>query len=245
MVQKRESFKQTRGKERRGRFDSEAQKEFEATRKQKAMEDWVPKTETGRKVKNGEIGSLEQLFDLGYSIMEPEIVDFLSPGLEEEMVEFAKTTRVVRSGRIFSFRASVLVGNKNGFVGIGSSKDKEKMSAIKKAANDAKLNIVRVHRGCGSWECTCGMQHSVPLKVEGKCASVRIKLRPAPKGVGLVVGENIKNVFRFAGITDVWAESRGSTGTKLNFIKAAVNTLAETSKLKISDQIKKKLEKVM
>lgn len=228
---------------RKRQIDPEAQRDFETTRKEKALEDWVPKTELGKKVKNGEIGSLEQLFDLNLPAMETEIIDALASDMDEELIEFSKTTRVVRSGRIFSFRASVLVGNRNGFVGIGSAKDKEKTAAIRKATNAAKLNLVRVRRGCGSWECTCGMQHSIPFKVDGKCASVKIKLMPAPKGVGLVVGENIKPVFKFAGISDVWAESRGSTGTKLNFVKATVDALAKTSGMKMSDAIKKKLEK--
>lgn len=227
----------------RRKFDAEAQRDFDTARKEKLVQDWVPKTELGRKVKNGEIGSLEQLFDANMPIMETEIIDAIASGLDEELVEFSKTTRVVRSGRIFSFRASVLVGNRNGFVGIGSAKDKEKVSAIKKAANSAKLNIVRVRRGCGSWECTCGMQHSVPFKVMGRCGSVRLKIMPAPKGAGLVIGDTIKPVFKFAGVNDVWAESRGSTGTKLNFIKAAVDALAQTSKMKMSDSIKNKLEK--
>lgn len=228
---------------RKRQIDPEAQREFETTRKEKVVENWVPKTELGKKVKSGEIGSLEQLFDLNFPVLETEIIDALASDLNEELVEFSKTTRVVRSGRIFSFRASVLVGNKNGFVGIGSAKDKEKIAAIRKATNSAKLNLVKVRRGCGSWECTCGMQHSIPFKVDGRCASVKIKLMPAPKGIGLVAGDNIKTVFKFAGISDIWAESRGSTGTKLNFVKAAVDALSKTSGMKMSDSIKKKLEK--
>ena len=236
-----EETKKTEGKA--ATLQKEVQKDFATLRKEKAIENWIPKTETGKKVKSGEIGSLEQLFDMNYSVMEPEIVDALSPELEEEMIEFTKTTRVVRSGRIFSFRASVLIGNRNGFIGIGSAKDKEKMAALKKATNAAKLNLFRIKRGCGSWECTCGMQHSIPFKVHGQCASVKLTLRSAPKGIGLVAGSNIKNVFRFAGISDVWCESRGSTGTKLNFVKAAVDALANTSKMKMSDSIRKKIEK--
>jgi small subunit ribosomal protein S5 len=168
----------------------------------------------------------------------------ICPHLEEKLVEFTKTTRVVSAGRQFSFRASVLVGNKNGFVGIGSAKDRERFPAIKKAARRAKLNLVPVHRGCGSWECPCGLPHSVPFKVQGKCASVKVVARPAPKGLGLVVGENIKNVFRFAGISDVWTETRGSSDTTLNFVKAAVDALSKTAKMRLSNDIKKKLERL-
>ncbi len=229
--------------EKTAHLEKEIRKDFETIKKEKAVERWIPKTETGRRVKNGEISSLEQLFELNLPLMEPEIIDALVPDMDEEMIEFTKTTRVVRSGRIFSFRASVLIGNRNGFIGVGSAKDKEKIAALKKATNAAKLNIFLIKRGCGSWECTCGMHHSIPFKVDGKCASVRIKLMPAPKGLGLVVGDNIKNVFHFAGISDVWAESRGSTGTKLNFVKAAVDALAKTSRMKMSDAIKNKVEK--
>lgn len=213
-----------------------------ATEREKGIEDWIPKTELGKKVKAGEITSIEEIFEKNLSILEPEIVDCLL-ALEEKMIEFTKTTRMTMAGRRFSFRAAVLVGNKNGYIGLGTAKDMEKFPALRKATRQAKLSIVRVRRGCGSWECTCGLSHSVPFKVNGKSSSVKIALLPAPKGTGLVVGDNIKDVFRFAGITDVWSNCFGSTDTKLNFVRAAIDALSKTTKMKVSSEIAKKEEK--
>jgi len=205
--------------------------------------DWIAKTDTGKKVRDGEITSFQQLLDSGLPIMEPQAIDRLIPDLKEKLVEFNKTTKVRSAGRVFSFRASVLIGDGNEFIGIGTAKGKEKMPAIRKATNRAKLNLVKVRKGCGSWECTCGAHHSIPFKVEGKSASVRITLMPAPKGTGLVVGSNIKEVFEFVGIKDIWSTSKGSTGTKLNFIKAAIDALSKTTEMKLSEDITQRIDK--
>ena len=200
---------------------------------------WVPKTALGKKVLAGEITSMDEIIKANLPVLESEIVDSLLP-LEEKMIEFRKTTRVVRAGRKFSFRVTVLVGNKNGFVGLGTAKDKEKWPAVKKATRKAKLNLVKVRTGCGSWECICGTGHSVPFKVTGKNASVRVSFLPAPRGTGLVAGDAIKDVLAFAGIKDVWTKVKGATDTRLNFAKAAIDALNKTTKMKVSDAIEKK-----
>jgi small subunit ribosomal protein S5 len=205
------------------------------------LEKWVPKTELGKKVQNGDFKTLDQVFDSNLPLMEPEIVDTLTQ-LEESVMDVAKTTRVVRAGRKFSFRVTVLVGNKNGYVGVGTAKDKEKWPAVRKAARNAKLHLVKIGRGCGSWECVCNTHHTVPFKVTGKDASVRVTLMPAPRGIGLAVGDNIKEVFKFAGISDVWSKTLGNTRTKLNFVRAAIDALRQTRKAKLSDDIEKRLQ---
>lgn len=207
------------------------------------LEKWVPKTKLGKMAKNGEINSLDEIFERNMKIMEPEIVDFIVPDLGEEMVAFKKTTRVRRAGRVFGFRVSVMVGDKNQHVGLGTASDREKWPAVRKATKKAKLSLIRIRRGCGSWECTCGMPHSVPFRVEGRSSSVRVALIPAPKGTGLVVGDNIKNVMRFAGITDVWSKTRGNTASKLDFVAAALDALSQTTKMMMSDEIKRKVAK--
>ena len=237
-----ESQRRTRGKRKRGQNDEFAQAR-EKARKEKALVDWSPKTDLGRLMIKGEISSLEQIAEKNLPLLEPEVIDSLLPDLQEKLVEFRKTTRVTRQGRNFSFRAAVLIGDYNRHVGIGVAKDKERQPAIKKAVAAAKLNLVSVKKGCGSWECACSTEHSIPFKVEGKCASVRVTLLPAPKGTGLVCGENIKDVLKFAGIADVWCKSSGSTGTKLNFVRAAVEALRNTNKMKVSNELKEKLEK--
>ena len=219
---------------------SAEEREQKAKEKREAeLAKWVPKTELGKKVLAGTITSMDEIVKGNKPVLEAEIIDYLMP-MEEKMIELKKTTRVVRAGRKFSFRVSVLVGNKNGFVGVGTAKDLEKWPAVRKATRKAKLNLVKVRRGCGSWECTCGTGHSVPFKVSGKNASVRISFLPAPKGTGRVAGEAVKDVLKFAGVNDVWTKVAGATDTRLNFVKAAINALEQTNKMKVSEEIEKK-----
>jgi len=208
----------------------------------KKEEDWHPKTEAGKKVLNGEIKSLDELMKFNLPVREAKIIDMLVPNLEDKVVDFKKTTRVRRSGRVFSFRAAVLVGDKQQYIGIGIGKDKERFPAIRKATRKAKLNMVKVRKGCGSWECTCGTHHSVPFKVEGKSASVKVVFMPAPKGTGLVAGDNIKDVLILAGVRDVWCKTFGASDTKLNFVRAAVDALSKTTKMKISETMENKIK---
>ena len=228
---------------RRGTAET-AEAEFEArqTEREKDLSEWVPRTALGKSVAAGKITSIEEIFEKNIPILEPEIVDTLLE-LEEKVIDSQKTTRMTMAGRKFSFRSAVLVGNRNGYIGLGTAKDTEKWPAVKKAKRRARLNVVRINRGCGSWECTCGTQHSVPFKVSGKSSSVKVTLLPAPKGTGLVVGDTIKDVFRFAGITDVWSNCFGSKDTRLNFYRAAIDALEKTTEMKASNEIMKKDEK--
>ncbi len=219
------------------REDREKRKE---TQKKEELAEWIPKTTLGKKVKNGDIASMNEVIESKLPLIEPQIVDYLLPDLEEKMVDFKKTTKVRRAGRQFSFRATVLVGDKNQFIGAGTGKHKEKWPAVRKATRRAKLNLIRVRKGCGSWECTCGTGHSIPFKVKGSCGAVKIELMPAPKGTGLVVGNKIKDVFDFVGIKDVWSRTRGATDTRLNFIRATINALSKTTSMKVSEEIRKK-----
>ncbi len=210
--------------------------------RQRSISDWIPKTEPGRLVKSGQISSMEDFFTKGYRVMEPQIVDALIPAIKEKLVHFTKTARITRQGRSFSFRASVLVGDGNAFVGLGIGSDRERIPAIEKATRQAKMAMKKVRRGCGSWECRCKEPHSIPFEVEGNSSSVRVRLLPAPKGTGLVVGNHIKEVLQFAGVRDVWSKTRGSTATTLDFVSAAVDALAQTSKVRFSEDMGKKLE---
>ena len=87
------------------------------------------------------------------------------------------------------------------------------------------MNIIKIKRGCGSWECGCGTEHSIPFKTRGSSGSVRVELMPAPKGVGLVATEEAKKIFRLAGIKDIWMKSRGHTSNRINFIYAIFDAL--------------------
>ena len=143
------------------------------------IEAWEPKTELGRKVKDGEITDIDQILDKGLPIMELEIVDALLPDLEEEVMDVNLVQRMHKSGRKVNFRVIVAVGNRNGYVGLGEGKSQEVGPAIRKAVDEAKYNLIKVRRGCGDWGCGCGRQHTVPYKVEGKRSSVNVLLLPS------------------------------------------------------------------
>ena len=205
------------------------------------MEEWRPKTRLGRLVAEGKITSMAQGLRSGLPLREVEIVDMLLPDLEDEVIDVNMVQRMTDSGRRTKFRVVVVVGNKNGYVGIGQAKDREVGMAIRKAVEKAKLNIIEICRGCGSWECGCGQPHSLPFKVTGKCGSVRVTLKPAPRGVGLAVGDVAKVVLRLAGVNDAWGVSKGETRTTINYAKAVYDALRNTTIYKIPEEMKKKL----
>jgi len=129
--------------------------------------EWVPRTKVGRLVYEGRISSLEELFANGLRIQEPEIVDVLVPGLQEEVVTINLVQKQTDAGERSRFKAVVAVGNGDGVIGLGSGKARHVRPAIEKAARDARLNAVIIRRGCGSWECGCGQPHSLPFRVRG------------------------------------------------------------------------------
>jgi small subunit ribosomal protein S5 len=191
-------------------------------------EEWSPRTLAGRLVKEGKVTSLDQLFELNLPIREVEIVDALLPNLKHEIVSINFVQRQTDAGEVSQFQATVVVGNEAGYVGIGMGKSRQIRLAIEKALREAKLNIVPVKRGCGSWNCLCGEEHSVPFEVRGKAGSVEVVLLPAPKGVGLVASETAKVVLRLAGVQDVWTRTRGETRTQHNMAKAIYEALKQT-----------------
>jgi len=195
---------------------------------QPQLEEWVPKTKVGRLVKEGKIANIEEIFRRNLPILEPEIVDVLLPGLQAEVIDITHVQKMTDAGRVTRYRATVVVGNRDGYVGLGKGKARQLRDAIDKAIRDAKLNITPVRRGCGSWECTCGEPHSVPFTVEGKSGSVRVVLKPAPKGTGLVAGNIAKVVLSLAGIKDVWSQTFGETRTTYNFARATYLALRNT-----------------
>jgi len=105
--------------------------------------------------------------------------------------------------------------------------------AREKSMRKAKLNIFRIRRGCGSWQCGCGKPHSIPFTVTGKCGSVEVKFMPAPKGKGLCCASDIAKVLALAGIKDIWAKTRGQTRNRLNFVYACEDALRQLVKTKV------------
>ncbi|MFH0832664.1 MAG: 30S ribosomal protein S5 [Candidatus Aenigmatarchaeota archaeon] len=199
------------------------------------MENWIPKTELGNDVFNGKITSLDEIFKLGKKIKEPEIVDKLLPNLQNEVYFIGgspgkgggdrktptkRTARMHRSGRRYKVSAIVIVGNADGYFGVGKASSIEHRDAIEKATVNAKLNIMPVKRGCGSWECACGERHSIPFEVVGQAGSVKVVMKPAPKGIGLCINDEAKKAMRLAGINDVWSTTFGESRTRSNYVFA-------------------------
>jgi len=164
------------------------------------LESWIPRTKLGRMILEGKISSIEELFMEGQKIREPEIVDVLLPDL----------------------------GNRDGYVGLGSGKARQVRSAIEKAAVDARLKITPVRRGCGSWECGCGKPHTLPFQVRGSCGGVEIVLIPGPRGLGIVASGAAKVILGLAGVKDCWTQSYGSTRTVPSFAFAVFDAIKKT-----------------
>ncbi|MCI4369561.1 MAG: 30S ribosomal protein S5, partial [Thermoplasmata archaeon] len=172
----------------------------------------------------------------GLPLREAPIVDALLPNLHDEVLDVNMVQRMTDSGRRFKFAVTVVVGNGDGFVGLGRAKGKEVGPTIRRAIDRAKLKLVEVLRGCGSWECGCGRSHTVPFQVRGRSGSVVVTFRPAPRGVGLAVGDVAKPILRFAGITDAWGYTDGHTKTTVNYAAAAFRAVVALSALKVTPE---------
>jgi len=204
-------------------------------------DEWVPKTRLGKLVKSGEITSMSQALKSGLALKEVEIVDTLLPEMEDEVLDVNMVQRMTDSGRRVNFRVVVAVGNNDGFVGLGVAKGKEVGMSIRKAVEIGKLHLIEISRGCGSWVCECGTPHTLPLKVKGKCGSVEVELKPAPRGVGLAVGDTAKVILRLAGVKEAWGSAKGSTNTIINYAEAVFDALREMAAVKMTDVTRKRL----
>ena len=205
------------------------------------MADWIPKTKLGRMVLNGEINTMSQALATKLPLREPEIVDILLPELKDEVLDLNMVQRMTDSGRRVRFAVTCAIGNGDGFVGLGRAKGKEVGPTIRKAIDNAKLNMIEIKRGCGSWQCGCGTAHSLPMTVVGKTGSVEVTLRSAPRGVGLAVGDVPKSILGLAGVKDCWGFARGHTKTTVNYALATFDALKRTSELRVSDEQEKRL----
>jgi len=209
--------------------------------------EWIPKTQLGHDVVKGKYKTLENILKKGIVILEPEIVDKLDPEMKSEVIYIGgspgkgggirrtatkRTARMHKSGRRFKLTAMVFVGNENGILGLGKATSKEHRIAIEKATLKAKLNIFRIKRGCGSWECGCGGDHSIPFGSKAKCGSVTVELLPAPKGVGIVADNSSKKILKLAGIKDIWVKTYGQTSSRLNLSSAIFEGLRKLNKKK-------------
>jgi small subunit ribosomal protein S5 len=231
-------------------------RESSEKRMQDKIESWIPKTDLGRKVKSGEITDIDEVFALGKPILEVEIIDVLFPELKSDLLligqskgkfgggarrVFKQTQKKTKEGNKPSFVSMAVVGNGDGYVGVGYAKAKETVPSREKSIRQAKLNLFAVKRGSGSWLSSTTQPHSIPFSVTGKCGSTKITLMPAPVGKGLIIEKECKKVLELAGIKDIWSKTEGQTGTKVNLIKACVSALEKLNNYKVSEVKSKEL----
>ena len=219
-------------------------------------ESWKPLTSLGRRVKSGEIDNIDHILDNRLKILESEIMDILMPNLSVDLLlvgqskgkfgggqrrVFRQTQKKTQEGNKPKFGTFAIVGNEDGYVGIGYGKSKETVPARDKASRSAKQNIIKILRGCGSWQCGCKQPHSIPFSVEGKYGSVTIKLMPAPRGTGLCIEGECGKVLKIAGVQDVWSQTFGQTRTKINLIYACFDALKNLMEIKLQEEHQEKL----
>lgn len=200
-------------------------------RRRRPEKEWIPRTRLGEAVKNGLLTSIEEIFQNNYKVKEVEIIDNLLQNLKEEVVTIGMCQKMTDSGQQSSFKAVVCVGNENGYIGFSTAKSKEVGKGIRAAIHKAKLHIVPIKRSCGSWECNCHSPHSMPYKVKGKCGSVKVTLKPAAKGTGLVASESAKIPLKLAGIKDCYCYIKGNSKNAENTAKAVVDALKNAYKI--------------
>lgn len=221
--------------------------EIEAERQKAALASWIPKTALGKLVKTGKEKDIDKVLDEYKKILEPEIVDLLLK-LEVDLLSIGQakgkfgggkrrawrqTQKKTMESNVTSFSCMAVVGDRNGHVGIGMGKAKETLPSRAKAIREAKLNLIRVTRGFETKEAPGSRPHTVPFVVEGKCGSVRVKLIPAPRGSGLVIGDECKKILKLAGIEDIYSMTKGQTRTVFNFANACIDALKKTSRMKL------------
>jgi small subunit ribosomal protein S5 len=134
--------------------------------------------------------------------------------LEDTVVKVFRSAKVVKGGRRFSFASLVVVGDRNGTVGIGYGKANEVPPAVEKAIKDAKKNLHNITLVDGT----------LPHKIVGKCRATSITMVPASPGTGVIAGSSARAVLEYAGVRNVLTKINGSTSAK-NVVKAVMNGL--------------------
>jgi small subunit ribosomal protein S5 len=211
---------------------NQRQRRSSAPREMSSIE-WDPKTRLGKLIQDKKITTMKDALETGLALRESEVIDLLLPDTQDEVIDVNMVQRMTDSGRRVRFVITVAVGNNDGYIGLGQAKGKEVGSSIRKAIENAKLNMIEIRRGCGSWECGCGKPHTIPFAIKGKSGSVEIILKPAPQGIGLATGEVAKKILKLAGVKDCWAFTSGKTKTTVNYAKAVFDALQKNTQMRV------------
>jgi len=136
--------------------------------------------------------------------------------LKDHLVGVQRVTKVTKGGRTFGFSAIVVVGNEDGVVGHGLGKSKDVASAIAKAIEDAKKNLVRIPI----------IKQTIPHEQKGKFGGAKVFLKPASHGTGVIAGGAVRAVLESVGVHDVLSKSQGSSNPH-NVVKATFDALLQ------------------
>ena len=136
--------------------------------------------------------------------------------LQEKLVQVNRVAKVVKGGRIFAFTALTVVGDGNGRVGFGRGKPREVPTAIQKAMEQAKRNMIDVQLDGST------LQYPVKAVHSGS----RIFMQPASEGTGIIAGGAMRAVLEMVGVKNVLAKCYGSTNP-VNVVRATFNGLAQ------------------
>ncbi|WP_394970305.1 30S ribosomal protein S5 [uncultured Croceitalea sp.] len=146
-------------------------------------------------------------------------VEIVKPGgldLKDRLVGVQRVTKVTKGGRAFGFSAIVVVGDENGVVGHGLGKSKDVATAIAKAIEDAKKNLVRIPLN----------KATLPHEQKGKFGGARVFIKPASQGTGVIAGGAVRAVLEAVGVHDVLSKSQGSSNPH-NVVKATFDALLQ------------------
>ena len=134
--------------------------------------------------------------------------------LDERIVHIARTAKVIKGGRRFSFRALVVVGDNNGSVGVGTGKAREVPEAIRKASEKARKSMKKIPM----------VDTTIPHEITARQTGAQVFLKPASPGTGVIAGGGVRAVVEAAGIRDVLTKSQGSANI-LNVVNATIKAL--------------------
>ena len=135
---------------------------------------------------------------------------------EERVIEIARVAKVVKGGRRFQFRVTVVIGDKKGTISMGVGKANAVPVAMRKASERARKNMKVVNL----------MGTTIPHEVLGKVAGARIMLKPASAGTGVIAGGGVRAVLEVAGVRDILTKSQGSANV-LNVVQATFHALEQ------------------
>ncbi|WP_066502406.1 30S ribosomal protein S5 [Abyssisolibacter fermentans] len=157
--------------------------------------------------------------------MRRELIDASQLDLKEQVVNINRVTKVVKGGRNFRFSALVVVGDENGYVGVGMAKAIEIPDAIRKAIQNAKKHVIKIPL----------LGTTIPHEIIGNFGSGSVLLKPAPEGTGVIAGGPVRAILELAGVKDIRTKSLGSNNPR-NMLNAVINGLAE---LKTAEEVAK------